>query len=250
MKIDNLDRFYIATICSQWESVAKEYGIGLELDHYCQAENMDGDLGHKNEAVIDELLKEYDAGILHAPFNELFPAAIDYKARELAMDRLNQAANKAIELGIKKMVVHSGYIPFVYFPQWHVSRSIEFWTEFLSDKPEDFHISIENVLDDTPQMLVDIVKGIKGNAGICLDVGHAQVASNIPVEDWIETTLPHLSHVHLHNNDGTMDYHQPIDEGVIDIDIVVKRVIGESQASITLETIEIGNSIEYLCQLL
>ena len=129
-------RLAIATMCGKWQQIAEEYGVAIELDQYCQAENMDGTKGEKVEAVIRKSLEKYKGLVLHAPFNELFPAAIDPKARQLAMDRLQQAANLAIIYGVKKMVVHSGFMPHVYFKEWHIPRSVEFWTEFMEDKPE------------------------------------------------------------------------------------------------------------------
>jgi len=48
---------------------------------------------------------------------------------------------------------------------------------------------------------------------VCLDVGHAYVASqihNIPFEQFIEALGEYTIHVHMHDNDGTTDLHQPV----------------------------------------
>ena len=63
---------------------------------------------------IDGLLAKARKCILHAPFSELFPAAIDLRARLLAMERLQQAAGYVVEYGAEKMVVHSGYVPLIF----------------------------------------------------------------------------------------------------------------------------------------
>lgn len=34
---------------------------------------------------------------------------------------------------------------------------------------------------------------------------------------WLESWAPWLSHFHIHNNDGTMDRHAPLNEGTIDM---------------------------------
>ena len=60
------------------------------------------------------------------------------------------------ELRATRMVVHSGFLPIMYFDEWHVKQSIEFWTEYMQDKPDYFNIYIENVFDPNPEPLVEI----------------------------------------------------------------------------------------------
>lgn len=251
------DRLHIATICGHWQEIADEYGIGIELDYYCRAENMDGDRGAKVKAIVHKTLQQYHVGVMHAPFNELFPSAIDSRARKLAMDRLNEAASLALEFGVKKMVVHSGYVPFTYFKSWHVNRSIEFWQEFMADKPLDFEIAIENVLDDEPSMLVEIAKGVNlPNVGLCFDAGHANIMKRInpdicmEQDQWIDAMAPYLNHLHIHNNDGTGDFHKGFEEGTLDIERLLDGVIEKCSrdATITAEILAGKESFEWLAE--
>ncbi len=41
---------------------------------------------------------------------------------------------------------------------WYVEKSILFWKDFLQET--DMPIVLENVLEETPDMLLDIVKGV------------------------------------------------------------------------------------------
>lgn len=245
------DRIYIATMSDNWRYIAEEYGLALELDQFCQAQNMDGEQGEKTLAEVTRLTGDggFEAAVLHGPFNELFPAAIDPQARELAMRRLNRAADIAVSLGIGKMVVHSGYIPFVYFREWHRDRSIEFWREFMEDKPSDFTLAIENVLDEDPYTMAEIAAGVKDErVGLCLDVGHANVVSDLAIEEWIEVFAPYLKHVHLHNNDGSGDYHDEVFRGSLPAEKLME-IFSESRfsdTSITLETIQGRESARWL----
>ncbi|MCQ2546362.1 MAG: sugar phosphate isomerase/epimerase [Clostridia bacterium] len=242
------DRLIIATMCADWQDVADRYGLGVEGDYFCQAENMDGEKGLRAKADLAQMIKQYDVRLMHAPFNELHPAAIDPRARALAMDRLNQAAEIAIEAGIKKMVVHSGYVPFVYFKEWHHERSVEFWKEFMADKPEDFEICIENVLDDEPGMLVEIVKAVDDKrVGLCLDVGHANILGVSPVE-WLPAMAPYLKHLHIHNNDGAGDFHDEVMNGNIDMEAILDCVISECdpQTTVTLEILSCEDTLDWL----
>ena len=63
---------------------------------------------------------------------------------------------------------------------------------------------------------MDIVKGVdEPRLKLCLDVGHVNAYSKIPVTDWLENWAPYLSHFHIHNNDTSRDQHNPLHEGTI-----------------------------------
>ena len=90
----NKEKIYLSTIASDAARVAREYGVNLEIAEYCTAWNMD----EKFEEVHSKVLEEVNGirnRVLHAPFNELFPCAIDPKARELAAERYRQAISLA-----------------------------------------------------------------------------------------------------------------------------------------------------------
>ena len=211
MKRENI---YLSTIASDAVRAAKEYGVNLEIAEYCTAWNMD----EKFEGVDQVVRKKLDGiskSVLHAPFNELFPCAIDKKARALAADRYRQAIELAKTYGATKVVIHGGYNPWIYFPVWYTEQSIFFWKEFLQ---EDMGVEIvlENVLETDPQWLVDIVKGVDDpRLKLCLDIGHVNAYSEISVMDWLESWAPCLSHFHVHNNDGSRDQHNGLDDGTI-----------------------------------
>lgn len=242
-------RLYIATMCSRHRDILREYDIGVELDQFCTASNMEGEARSSANVEIQELQADAHSMILHAPFNELFPAAIDPGARKLAMRRFNEASEAAASFGIRKMVVHSGYVPFVYFKEWHRDRSVEFWEEFMADKPEDFRIVIENVLDDEPYMMVEMMEQISDpRIRLCLDTGHALCVSKIPVTEWLRATAPYLGHMHIHNNDGTGDLHSDVTDGLLDMEKFLEEALElcRQDTTFTLETREGTESMKWL----
>ena len=139
-------RFYLSTISADAADTARRYGLGLEIAEYCTAYNMDGHFPETDAAVREEL-----AGIaratLHAPFNELFPCAIDPRARALAADRFREAIVLAKRYGAEKVVIHGGYNPRIYFPCWYTEQSALFWKDFLREDP-CVDIVLENVLEE------------------------------------------------------------------------------------------------------
>lgn len=245
-------RFYIASISEDAAPLAKAYGVGLELDHYCTAQNMDDRFSQTDHIVRQEITS---AGnpllIFHAPFNELHPAAIDPKVKQIAKERYEQAYKIATGYGIQKMVVHSGYLPHVYFKTWHHDRSVEFWRSYMEGKPEDFTIYIENVLEDEPHMMRNIAEELNhSNIKLCLDVGHANVMGEVPVEEWIEVMGPYLRHLHIHNNDGKLDSHHSLCDGTLLMERVLDAVdtYCSTETTITVESIEGRRSLEWLCK--
>ena len=210
----NRKKIFLSTIATDAVRVAKEYGCGLEIAEYCTAWNMDEKFAGV-DGVVQKKLDGISRSVLHAPYNELFPCAIDPKARELAASRYRQAIDLAKCYGSTKVIIHGGFNPWIYFPVWYTAESIKFWKEFLQEDP-GVEIVLENVLETDPAWLLDIVKGVDDpRLKMCLDIGHVNAYSNIPVMDWLETCAPYISHFHVHNNDGTRDQHNALNDGTI-----------------------------------
>ena len=245
MKRENI---YLSTISTEAAQVAREYGFGLEIAEYCTAWNMDEKF-LPVDGVVKKKLEGISQRLLHAPYNELFPCAIDKKARELAAYRYRQAIDLAKRYGAKKVIIHGGYNSRIYFPVWYVEQSIVFWKAFLETDP-GVQIVLENVLEDDPQWLLDIVKGVDDpRLRLCLDVGHVNAYSALPVMDWLEMWAPYISHFHIHNNDGSRDQHYPLTEGTIPMLQLLTRAQERCpEATYTLELMQDRSSVAWLAE--
>lgn len=238
--------FYLSTISPDAPCVAREYGFGLELAEFCTAWNMDEKFIHV-DSVVKKKLEGIPRSLLHAPYNELFPCAIDKKARALAAERYRQATDLATRYGSRKVIIHGGYNPRIYFPVWYVKQSVLFWQDFLRDNP-GVEIVLENVLEDDPRWLLDIVAAVDDpRLRLCLDVGHVNAYSSVPLTDWLVLWAPYLSHLHIHNNDGSRDAHNALNEGTIPI----KELLLQAQhlcpdATYTLELMNDAPSVVWL----
>ena len=201
------DRLYLATIAADADETASRFGLGLEIDEFCTAANFDADFDHW-DGVARAHLAHSDRFVFHAPFAELCPCAIDPMVRDVTMRRFRQTAALSRAYGIRRIVVHSGFIPHVYYPVWFVEQSARFFRALLDAEPE-VAICVENVLDDDPAPLMDLANAVDDpRLGLCLDVGHANAVSKIPVRQWLKRLAPRLMHLHLHDNDGAADLHQ------------------------------------------
>ena len=241
------DRLYLATISEDAASLAREHRLGLELDDFCTAMNMDTDFDRWN-ARTQDFLTCSDRFILHAPFAELHPCAIDPLVREIAMKRFRQAAGLCKRYGISRMVVHTGFVPNVYFPVWFVEQSAQFFREFLADCPQDFHIMIENVMDPEPQPIIDMVSAIDDDrAGICLDVGHAHAVSRLSIGEWLHVLSPKLTHLHIHDNDGSWDTHSIPGDGNLGFPGLLDDIFAAApEATLTCECIDVAGCAQRL----
>lgn len=240
-------RIYLSTIDPEAGDIARSFGLGVEIAEYCTASNMDELFAENHKRVLEEL-RDVTHRILHGPFNELFPCAIDPKARDLAAQRYWQACVLAKKYGADKVVIHAGFVPNIYFPCWYTEQSILFWREFLKDTPEDLTICLENVMESDPNWMRDIVKEVADpRLAICLDVGHANVCSKIPVSGWLETLGPWIRHFHIHNNDSTADTHSHLTQGNIPMESLLRQAEG-LDASFTLEVTRGAADVDWLLQ--
>lgn len=239
-------KFYLSTIAPDAAEVAGEYRLGLEIAEYCTAWNMEEQFSETDSAVKQKL-QGIDRRIFHAPFNELFPCAIDPKARALAESRYRQAAELAKAYGAEKLVIHGGFNAGLYFPRWYIAESVKFWKAFLGEDP-GIPIVLENVLETEPGWLAEIAEQVSSDRlRLCLDIGHANAYSPVSVEDWLTRCAPYLSHFHIHNNAGDMDTHSALFQGSIPVGEFLAQANDLCpQATATLEVLEAAPSAEWL----
>ena len=242
------ERLYISTMAEDAPALASEHCLGLELAEYCTAVNMD-ELFPSTDEKVRAAMSKADRFTFHAPFSELCPAAIDPLVLAVTKKRYLQALALARGYGIHKIVIHAGFIPQVYFPEWFVPRSVAFWQEFLSELDDRTTICLENVMEPEADMLADIARDVNDpRLRLCLDLGHACTRQNArPPEEWIDKEAPYLSHVHIHNNDGLWDLHDPLGKGILDIAALIDRI--ESlcrEPTYTIENLSAAASISWL----
>ncbi len=204
--------------------LAQEYGLGLELAEFCITDNMENSFG----AVlphVEACARAVERKVLHAPYNELFPMAIDPKIVQVAYDRYDMTMDYCVRFGADKMIVHANYNEESYYPQWTINRQAEFWSRFLSEHPQNVTVCLENVMELDPEVILSIIKKVDDpRLKMCLDVGHANLTPLAPI-DWLRACAPQISHYHLHNNDGPPaqgrrswgDRHAALDKGNIDM---------------------------------
>ena len=243
----NAEKLYISTIAADAPELARRHGLGLEIAEYCTACNMDEGFA-ENDAAVREKLAGVARRTLHAPFSELFPCAVDPRARELARERYAQAMALAVGYGARKLIIHGGFNPYLYFPEWYTAQSAPFWREFMGDVPQGLEICLENVTEPAPELLCEIIDAVDDpRLKMCLDVGHANAYSKISPMEWLERCAPCIGHFHIHNNQGDWDTHAALDKGGIpmaELLAAADRLCPE--ATLALEVMEARSSVDWL----
>ncbi len=226
--------------------LAARRGLGIELAEFCTAENLDAGFAETDALVRGKLARVPDA-VLHAPYYELYPSAIDPRAAELAAFRYGQALSAAESYGIRKLVIHGGYVPLVYYPGWFVERSVAFWRAFLAAHPGDYVLCLENVMEPEPELLCRVAEQVGDpRLRLCLDVGHANLTP-VPPERWLEACAPWLAHLHIHNNAGERDTHDAPGDGRVDVAALLRRCAALCpEATATVESMAAERSADWL----
>ena len=245
------DQIFLSTIAPDAEAAAKARGFGLEIAEYCTAWNMDLRFD-KTHPAVEKKLDGIPCRLLHAPFNELFPCAIDPKARELAAFRYRQALELADTYGARKVIIHSGYYEKLYYPVWFTRESVKFWTEFMDGYRGSAIICLENVFEKDGTVIADIIRRVGDERfRMCLDTGHVNAYSPVPLDRWIDECADCISHFHVHNNDGRADTHCALDEGSIDMAAFFEQADRLcKEATYTLEVREAQRSCAFMDKLL
>ena len=193
--------------------IAAEQGLGLELQTFYHPDILD---------APDQAIAEHVAALsgfrgmlsMHGPFGDLAPGSFDPKVRQVAEERILQFLRIAIQLGASDIVLHDGYVPNTSSPERWIARASEFWRDMLGEMPPNMHLHLENLFQQSPGMLLDLVDRIADpRLGICLDIGHVHAFSDEALTEWVEELDARITYTHLHDNVGDRDAHLALGQG-------------------------------------
>lgn len=209
---------------------------GIESIEFSVAENLDDFEGTMRNYKKRLAYMNCQELILHGPFLDLNPMAYDSLVVKATQTRYEQAYRGAKELGARKLILHSGFIPSVYFLTGWAQRMADFYNRFLDDKDDSVEILMENVMDPLPEPLMNVAEKISHPSfGICFDIGHANCFSQVNGKEWAEALFPYIRHIHVHDNAGDRDSHLPPGEGNAPCDEILKTLCKKADMDCTIE---------------
>ena len=211
---------------SQMREVLNQYNVGIEIIHFSISDVLD----HVEEEVekyknrLGHFLEERELAI-HGPFFDLSPASFDSQIKRVTMERFQTAYDVAKRLGAKHIIFHTGFIPSTYYIEGWLGQSITFWKTFMKDKDGSVQVHLENVYEDEHWPIAKVIDEVGHKSfTACLDVGHVNAYSSKSIDEWIEGLGNRIGHVHIHNNDGSKDLHQAVNEGTLPMQKVLEAI--------------------------
>ncbi len=178
-----------------------------------------------------ELKELYDVNYtIHAPFQNSPVEHLRVKLSEIRkenIDVMKKVFDVCEVLEAEKVVVHAGDVAN------SIEKSLKNVVRNLRELcriGRDFEVVLENLYTEngvrrvceTPDEILFVVDNASvENLSVNLDVGHAYLVhrqTNIPLECFAELR-DYVTHMHVHNNFGVRDEHNPLNRGLIDLKV-------------------------------
>jgi sugar phosphate isomerase/epimerase len=197
---------------------AREEGHNLEIATCASSVFLDGDW----ETVLGgyrERLKDFEGIVsIHGPFMDLHLTSRDNRIVAVSRERIEQGLTAARTLNARFAVFHGGYNPLIrhesYRSNW-IEKTAACWKSVIDRFP--LTILIENVWEPSPdnfRRLIDTAGS--PNLKICFDTGHANVFSEVDIDEWFETLRDDIAYIHVNDNYGEADSENIPGQGNID----------------------------------
>lgn len=210
------------------ENLGAILDLGLQPEVYFSGHTLDRLSAAEAERTGQALGRHHIPVTFHGPFLDLNPGGIDEKVREVTLFRFGQILDLVPCFQPRTIVLHPGY------DRWRYDGDIDLWLKKslitwkpLAEKAEKLsvRIALENVFDHIPTPLKRLLDEVDSPfLGYCMDVGHGNLFSEIPLTGWVDILGNRLFETHLHDNHGTADEHLPIGRGNIDFSALFFRI--------------------------
>jgi sugar phosphate isomerase/epimerase len=176
---------------------------------------------------------------LHSPSRGVNIASLREPIRRASVEVLSQCFAVGADVGAP-VVVHPGYFAWKGEREAAVGqfrRSLGDLKKAATDLGVTFYVENMPAWDFFFLRFPDEIPLLDGQ-GFALDVGHAHLNGCLP--GFLEQSM---AHVHLHDNDGKTDSHDPVGKGSIDFR-PVKRAVERDHASAIVEVATLAGVLE------
>jgi len=166
---------------------------------------------------------------VHGPFIGIEYMHIDHLLRKAVSQRMDLTFQAVIELNASRLILHTGFkqevLMFDFLDKW-IEDTAVFWRKEISRYADQgITVVMENTVESDPTVLIELHDRVDhDHFKLCLDVGHANLFSKLPLAAWIEKMGSRLVHLHIHDNLGRLDEHLPLGKGNIQFDSVFEAL--------------------------
>lgn len=233
---------------------SERYGAGFEYNDFFIPDILDDEVVKKR--IINEYLntgRDISRDTLHGAFLDVCVNSADSRIFKVSDMRVRQSMDIAVKMGLYAVVFHTNYIVNFrlqsYLDSW-LDRNEEYWRQILKDYPKQ-RIYIENMFDDSPELLEKLARRMTDEPRfmVCLDTAHAMISGS-PFEPWLTRLKPYVGHIHINDNNGMEDLHQPVGSGCFDWNIFNNWILSlKDKPSVLIEVRsydELMDSVKYM----
>jgi len=177
----------------------------------------------------------------HGPFLGLDIASLNDHIAQYSTECLKQGLRVTSGLGGAVMVMHTNYSPFFSrsgLREWLGNWSARMPAILEKANTLGVRIAVENAWEERPEALERLVELLPGGeVMVCLDMGHINAFSRLPVQRWWDVLGEKVIALHLHDNDGLSDDHLPPGRGIFDFPALAR--ILRDREPLPLMTLEV-----------
>jgi sugar phosphate isomerase/epimerase len=149
-----------------------------------------------------------------------FAAGVQVTSLAVALDDASLALHGAVDLGCSILVAHAGGCVAHGPAKNHAAvdvpalrRTIEHAADHAAEK--QITLAVEFPASLPAEAIVELLESLDGpSVGVCLDVGHANLAGD--AVEAIEILSGYIATIHLHDNNGRTDSHRAPFAGSVD----------------------------------
>ena len=184
---------------------------------------------------------------VHVPISDVNVGSVYEPMRLAAMNELKQTVLMCHQMEIPLVTVHPGFVQGIAF--LNRARALEKTKESVKElasfaREHSIILAIENMPANinatctTASELLEVAEA--AGIGLCFDMGHANTAGQT---DELLRLAGKFRNVHLHNNDGSWDQHNEVDEGTADIRKIMGVLSKSYHGNLVIEATDLGPGI-------
>ena len=214
-----------------------EKGVNLEVLFF--STDIDSSVDRVLLKDITSMFEE--AGLffnVHAPFYDLNLGSFDGFILDAVIRRYESLLPVVEIMKPRALVIHTGYDRWRYRTKegdW-LDIAVNTLTKLDSLFPKDMKLLLENVFDEAPNVLYDLLTNFDSSRfGCCFDVGHFHLFSKAEIDEWLIRIGDRIFELHIHDNDKLDDRHWAIGRGSAPVYRLLRWAILEDVPYFTIE---------------
>ncbi len=184
---------------------------------------------------------------VHAPMSDVNLGSVYEPMRRASLDDTARVLSWCRRQDIEVVTIHPGFVNGIAFLDR--AMALERVRESLKEvgalaEEHSLTVAVENMparINSTCTEASELLEVIRGTGlRVCFDMGHANTTGNM---DAMLEHVEDFANVHLHNNDGTWDQHNVIDDGTADLGKIIGALSGVYRGNYVIESTDLESAV-------